>query len=164
MSIKHFVCFVWIPFAALLCLAQQSAPQTVPGSGSGTDRDTMPARVQLYTPVDQGSSITFEIRNFGFKVDGSLSGLEGKISFNPEHPADAVFDVSVGAATIHTGNEMRDEHLRKESYFDVQKYPRIRFVSTHIAAGDSKGSYLISGKLTIKATTKDISFPFIATP
>jgi polyisoprenoid-binding protein YceI len=56
---------------------------------------------------------------------------------------------------------MRDDHLRGESYFNVQHYPRIRLVSTHIAPG-RKGSYLFTGQLTIKDHTKEVSFPFTA--
>jgi len=120
--------------------------------------------VQQYTPTDLGSSISFHIKNLGFMVDGSVTGLEGKIAFDPGQPAEASFDVSVDAAKVNTGNEMRDEHLRKETYFDVQNYPRIHFVSVRITASDKKDGFIMSGKLTIKDHTKDITFPFLATP
>jgi len=119
---------------------------------------------QGYKPTDQGSTVAFEIKNLGFNTKGSLSGLDGKITWDPKDPGKAVFDVSVAAATINTDNDMRNEHLKKESYFDVGKYPRIRIVSTSITGPDRSGHYTFNGKLTIKATTKDISFPFIATP
>ncbi len=119
------------------------------------------ARAQ-YTPVDQGSSISFKIKNFGFNVSGSFSGLQGSIRFDPDNPSSGSFDVSIDANSINTGIDSRDGHLREESYFDVKKYPRIRFVSEKIEAS-GKGSYTVSGKLTIKNHTKDISFPFTAT-
>ena len=59
---------------------------------------------------------------------------------------------------------MRDEHLRKDTYFDVEKYPRIRLVSTAVTPANGDGHYTLTGKLTIKSTTKEISFPFLATP
>jgi polyisoprenoid-binding protein YceI len=119
---------------------------------------------QEYKPTDAGSSIGFEIKNFGFNSKGSFSGLDGKISWSPKDPAKAAFDVSIAATSVNTDNNTRDEHLRKETYFDVEKYPRIRLVSTGITGPDNSGHYTFSGKLTIKNTTKDISFPFIATP
>jgi polyisoprenoid-binding protein YceI len=119
---------------------------------------------QEYHPVAQGSSVTFKIKNFGFSVDGSFSGLQGKILFDPKDPGKASFDVSVDAATVNTDNDPRDGHLKKEDYFDVQNHPRIRFISTSITPSGNSGSYMIAGKLTIKTTTKDISFPFTATP
>jgi polyisoprenoid-binding protein YceI len=97
-------------------------------------------------------------------VDGSLTGLQGKIIFDPNDPAKALFDVSIDAASINTDNESRDHHLKKEDYFDVQNHPRIHFVSTGITPSGKNGHYTISGKLTIKATTKDISFPFTVSP
>lgn len=119
---------------------------------------------QEYKPVDAGSTISFEIKNFGFNAKGSFSGLEGKIIFDPKDPSKASFDVSVSAASVNTDNSMRDNHLKKEAYFDVEKYPRIRFVSTSLSAPDKSGHYTLSGKLTIKNTTKDIYFSCIATP
>jgi polyisoprenoid-binding protein YceI len=122
------------------------------------------ALAQEYKPTDQGSSIGFEIRNFGFGTKGAFTGLDGKIVFDPKNPAASSFDVSIDAATVNTDNSMRDEHLKKESYFDVEKYPRIRFVSTGVSGPDKNGHYAITGKLTIKVTTRDIAFPFIVTP
>jgi len=119
---------------------------------------------QDYNPADAGSSVKFKIKNFGFNVDGSFKGLEGKIHFDPAHLPDARFDVSIDANTIDTDNHTRDGHLKKEDYFDVQNHPRIRFVSTGIKAGGKKGEFIFSGKLTIKDKTQELSFPFTASP
>jgi polyisoprenoid-binding protein YceI len=116
-----------------------------------------------FLPVNEGSTISFKIKNFGINNEGSFKGLQGTILFDPQNaPADS-FDVSVDAASVNTDNEMRDEHLRKEAYFDVEKYPRIRFVSSAVTV-DGNGHYKLMGKLTIKRTTKEISFPFLAMP
>lgn len=140
---KHFSLILLILTAGIFCFGQPSAPS--------------------YTPADEGSTIAFTVKNFGFSVKGSLTGLQGKISFDPKDLSHAGFDVSVDASTINTDNEMRDDHLKKEDYFDVEHYPRIHFVSTGVSPAGREGSYVISGKLTLKKQTKDISFPFIAT-
>ena len=108
---------------------------------------------------DAGSSVRFRIKNLGFNVTGSLGGLSGRVVFDPGKPEDAGFDVSVDANTINTDNGMRDDHLRGETYFNVQHYPYIRLVSGKIAPG-KKGVYLFTGQLTIKDHTKEVSFPF----
>ena len=59
---------------------------------------------------------------------------------------------------------MRDEHLRKPEYFDVKKYPVIRFLSNRITTSTQAGTLFITGKLTIKNVTREISFPFTAVP
>jgi polyisoprenoid-binding protein YceI len=119
---------------------------------------------QTYKPVSEGSAVTFEIKNCGFNTKGSFGGLDGAITWDPKDPGKAAFDVSVGSATVNTDNNMRDEHLKKDGYFDTDKYPRIRIVSTSITGPDKSGHYTFNGKLTIKSTTRDLSFPFIATP
>jgi len=136
----------------------------VAGGLSGSAQDTVQPAAQPYVPVNSGSTVTFEIKNFGLNSKGSFSGLEGKIFFDPKDLAKASFDVSLDASTISTDNAMRDDHLKKEDYFDVANHPRIRFVSTSVTPTNKSGHYTVNGKLTIKNTTKDISFPFLATP
>jgi polyisoprenoid-binding protein YceI len=117
--------------------------------------------IAQYKPIDKNSSVKFEIKNFGINISGSFTGLQGNISFDKDHPENAKFEISIDANTINTDNSARDNHLREESYFDVKKYLRISFVSTKIVRA-SNGTLTIFGKLTIKGTTKDISFPFTA--
>ncbi|HEY4205236.1 MAG TPA: YceI family protein [Puia sp.] len=117
---------------------------------------------QQFKPSDTGSSITFSIKNFGFETSGSFTGLDGKISFDPADVRSDSFDMSIDANTINTDNNMRDSHLRKEEYFDVRKYPRIRFVSSSVSV-DRNAHFTATGKLTIKNTTKDMSIPFTVT-
>ena len=117
---------------------------------------------QDYKPVDEGSSIKFKLKNLGFNTGGTFSGLEGTIYFDKDNLSTASFDVSIDASSVNTTVDMRDNHLRDESYFDVKKYPRIHFVSTSVKPG-KENSFEISGKLTIKDKTKDINFPFTAT-
>jgi polyisoprenoid-binding protein YceI len=117
-----------------------------------------------YKPANEGSVIQFKIKNLGFSVEGSFTGLSGTILFDPNSLPESVFDVSVDAGQINTDNHLRDEHLKKETYFDVEHYPRIQLLSSKISASSKKGVFIFSGKLTIKKQTKDISFPFTAEP
>jgi polyisoprenoid-binding protein YceI len=117
-----------------------------------------------FLPADVGSTIAFKIKNFGINSEGSFKGLSGTIVWDPQNVGVDSFDVSIDAASVNTDNNMRDEHLRKDTYFDVEKYPRIRLVSTAVSLVERHGHYRFMGKLTIKSTTKEISFPFLATP
>lgn len=113
---------------------------------------------QLYKPVDEKSEIEFTIKNFGINTNGSLNGLKGTINFNPSDLAASAFNVSVDVNTINTGVDSRDSHLKKEEYFDAEKYPAIKFASTSIEK--SINGYTVKGNLTIKSVTKAISIPF----
>src|SRR5215208_240786 len=87
---------------------------------------------QNYTPADAGSKVRFVIKNFGINTGGTFEGLTGNIIFDPANLASASFNVSVDGKTVDTDVEARDNHLRKEEYFDVEKYPRLSFRSTKI--------------------------------
>ncbi len=115
---------------------------------------------QILAPVDAASSVKFTIKNFGLKVDGSMKGLQGKITFNPAGLATASFTVSADATTINTNNGTRDTHLKKEEYFDVAKHPRLQFTSTKILATNNPAVFKMEGNITIKGITKLLSFPF----
>ena len=115
----------------------------------------------FYQPVDKLSTVQFSIKNLGFAVTGSFGGVSGKVDFDPAEPGNAVFDVTVDAGSVNTDNSMRDDHLRKESFFDTEHYPTIRLVSGKIGFYRN-GAYLFDGNLTIKGHTRDVSFPFTA--
>jgi polyisoprenoid-binding protein YceI len=119
---------------------------------------------QVLIPIEDQSSIKFRIKNLGFNVTGSFKGLQGKINFNPDNLTASAMDVTVLAKSVNTGIDMRDNHLRKEEYFDVRNFPFIRFVSTKITPSSKSGTLFMFGKLTIKNVTREISFPFTAVP
>ena len=115
---------------------------------------------QNYTPTDAGSKVRFVIKNFGINTGGTFEGLAGTIVFDPANITGASFNVSVDAKTVDTDLEARDNHLRKEEYFDVEKYPRLSFKSTKITTTNKEGYLYMFGVITIKNISKEISFPF----
>ncbi|MGC4034619.1 MAG: YceI family protein [Chitinophagaceae bacterium] len=119
---------------------------------------------QTYKPVDEGSKVKFVIKNFGINTGGTFNGLDGTIVFDPANPANASFDVNVDAKTIDTDVESRDNHLRKEEYFDVEKFPTLNFKSTKVTKTNSSDFLYMFGNITIKGVSKEIKFPFKATP
>jgi len=114
---------------------------------------------QQYMPLDNHSSIKFTIKNFGINVSGTMKGLNGTIHFEPDNLQSAFFNIRLDASSINTDNNMRDNHLRKEEYLNVNKYQYISFSSTQVkTTGD--GKYLLQGNITIKGVTKPITIPF----
>ena len=122
------------------------------------------AVAQNYIPVDNGSTVAFTIKNFGFSVDGSFKNLQGNIVFDANHLSTSSLNVTVSSATIDTKNKARDNHLKKEEYFDVTKYPTITFVSEKIEKEAPENTYKVTGKFTIKNKTKQVVFNFLAVP
>ena len=116
---------------------------------------------QQCKPVDDKSEIKFSIKNFGINTSGTFSGLSGNINFDTSHLSASSFNISVDVNTINTGVDMRDNHLKKDEYFNAVKFPKIIFTSTEIKT--TSNGYSITGTLSIKGTTKNITFPFIVT-
>jgi polyisoprenoid-binding protein YceI len=119
---------------------------------------------QTYSPKDDKQAVSFGIKNFGVTVKGSFTGLQGSIIFNAAKVAGASFAVTVDAATINTDNGSRDGHLKKEEYFNVAQFKKISLVSSAIKQLPGQSNYLFEGVVTIKGTSKIISFPFTALP
>ena len=119
---------------------------------------------QKYTATDAGSRVHFVIKNFGIKTGGDFTGLKGSIVFDPNALNTSTFNVSVNSNTVDTDNGSRDKHLRKEEYFNVEKYPLLTFVSTKITKSTSAGRFYVVGNITIKGVTKAIEFGFSAAP
>lgn len=103
-------------------------------------------------------SVTFVVKNTGLNVDGSISGLQGNIDFDMLQPSNSKIIVTIDPATIDTGVGLRDRHLKKEDYFDVDQYQVIKMESTSIV----KKSYGYEGvfMLTMKDLTKELVIPF----
>src|SRR5438128_1133295 len=111
-----------------------------------------------FKPVDKNDSVTFTIKNFGISTKGEFKGLKGSITWEPSNPSNSSFDVNIDVNTINTGIHMRDNDLKKETWFNSSKFATINFKSTSVAAST------VTGNLTIKGVTKQISFPFTVTP
>lgn len=105
------------------------------------------------------SKVTFAISNMGFNtVEGSFTAMQGELNFDPSDSKNASFDVCIDAATVNTGNHKRDQHLRQEDFFYVEKYPNICFTSTAVIR--TKLGFRATGQLTMKGVTKTVSIPF----
>lgn len=105
------------------------------------------------------STVKFSVKNAGFTVTGSFSGLKAKVVFDSDECTGSSIVATIDAGTIATGNATRDEHLRKSEYFNVSVFPVITMQSMSIAK-ETAGSYKAKFRLSIKGITKDIVVPF----
>lgn len=119
-----------------------------------------PLWAQKFEPIDKQSEVKFTIRNFGLTVEGFFSGLQGEIYWDPSQPSKSFFDVTVKAATVNTGIDLRDKHLRKEDFFNATVYPIIRFQSAEITATAVQDTWNVRGWLIMKGKKREYSFPF----
>jgi len=88
------------------------------------------------------------------KVRGNFGEFEGTINV-AENIADSTAEATIKAASISTGNEDRDGHVKNEDFFNVEEYPELSFTTTNVNV-DEDGNGTVTGDLTIKGTTKSV--------
>jgi polyisoprenoid-binding protein YceI len=100
------------------------------------------------------SSVEFVARHLMIsKVRGRFEDVEGSITV-AEVPEESAVQVRIGAASVSTGEEQRDAHLRSGDFFDVETHPHWTFTSTAVEShGDQ---WKVSGDLTISGVTKPV--------
>ena len=92
------------------------------------------------------------------KVRGHFDQFEGNAHVDTTTPANSSVTVTIEAASVTTGNEQRDGHLKTPDFFDIANYPQITFVSTNVERDGSEWD--ITGDLTINGVTKSVTIPF----
>jgi polyisoprenoid-binding protein YceI len=103
------------------------------------------------------SSVTFTIRHMMSKVRGQMRIKEGWIEVDNDNLSTAGVEVVLDAASIDTGVEMRDNHLRSaDGHFDVANYPTITFKSKRVEGKDPANFKLI-GDLMIHGKTREVA-------
>jgi len=103
------------------------------------------------------SSIQFKIRHLTVSnVTGTFNKFKGTAAVEGEDIATLKVEVAIDAASVDTGHEKRDEHLRNADFLDVAKYPTITFVSKKVIKGDP-GKLKVIGDLTLHGVTREIT-------
>ncbi|GAA3701543.1 YceI family protein [Terrabacter ginsenosidimutans] len=92
------------------------------------------------------------------KVRGHFDQFEGTAHVDTVTPANSSVTVTIEAASVTTGNEQRDGHLKTPDFFDIANHPQITFVSTNVERDGSE--WAITGDLTINGVTKPVTIPF----
>jgi polyisoprenoid-binding protein YceI len=98
---------------------------------------------------------TFKVRHLVIStVTGEFKKTSGVVKLDDKDLAKSSVEAKIDAASIHTREDKRDEHLRSPDFFDVQKYPEITFASKKI---EKKGDrYRVTGDLTMHGVTKPV--------
>ena len=88
-------------------------------------------------------------------VRGRFTSFSGTVVIDPLHPGATQIDVDIDAASVDTTMAVRDDHLRGDEFFDVERHPDITFRSrgaTVLAAG----RYAVHGELTIRGIAQPV--------
>ncbi len=117
------------------------------------------AEVETYMIDKVHSMANFKIRHLFSKVSGTFSDITGTIWVDRGNLEKSKVEATINVHSVDTNHTKRDNHLRSEEFFDVERYAIMRFVSTSVEATD-KNEGFIYGKLTIRGVTRSVKMPF----
>lgn len=101
------------------------------------------------------SAVEFGVRHMMIStVRGRFAKVSGTLVLDEEDVTRSKVEVEIDADSIDTREEKRDAHLRSADFFEVEKYPKLTFVSRRV---ERSGDVLkVTGDLTIRDTTKEV--------
>jgi polyisoprenoid-binding protein YceI len=97
------------------------------------------------------STVEFHVTHSGIAtVKGRALVISGTIRGGDEPSIEGTVDTT----SLTTFNEQRDAHLQSPDFFDAERYPELRFVSSNVALAD--GELVVNGDITLRGITKPI--------
>jgi polyisoprenoid-binding protein YceI len=90
-------------------------------------------------------------------VRGKFHDVTGTITLDEDIPANSTGSFSIGVASLSTGVEQRDGHLRSADFFDADNHPTATFTATRVEPRGGS-DFAVTGDLTIRGTTKPVTF------
>lgn len=100
------------------------------------------------------SEVAFTIRHAGIaKVRGVFNDFEGQI-VAADDAVSSTATATIKAASVDTGNDQRDGHLRSSDFFSIEANPEWNFTSTGVSFAGEEGT--LTGDLTINGVTKPV--------
>ncbi len=107
--------------------------------------------------LDKGNSkLTFAVEHMEIsEVEGRFSDFEVGLNMNELELEKATAIISIFSNSFNTGNAERDSHIKSYDFLDVEKFPKIAFVSKQFIKIDST-NYKLKGNLTIRTITKEV--------
>jgi len=102
------------------------------------------------------SSVGFKVRHMMVSnVRGLFGQFNGTLVYDDSDVTASQVEVTIQAASLDTGVEKRDAHLRSADFFDVEKYPTLIFRSKEVRrVGD--GKLAVRGDLTLHGVTREV--------
>jgi polyisoprenoid-binding protein YceI len=103
------------------------------------------------------SEVGFRVKHLMISnVRGSFNEFEGSIYTTNEDFMSAEIDFWLNPASVDTGDEKRDAHLKSPDFFDVEQFKEINFIANTYESTSDKNKYILHGDLTIKGIKKRV--------
>ncbi len=104
------------------------------------------------------SSVTATFKQMGVPVEAKFKQFSAQIDYDAARPAASKATVEIQTATLDMGDPEYDKEITKKEWFNTAQFPKASFVSSAIAPAGA-GKLNVTGKLTIKGRSANVSFP-----
>lgn len=116
---------------------------------------------QTYEFDKNHARLAFSAKHFGISnVEGNFKDFSASLKSKSADFSDAVIEMTAMANSINTDNDMRDNDLKSDKWFDIAKYPTLTFKSTSFKPV-SKNNYKLQGTITIHGISKPITLDVV---
>lgn len=126
--------------------ATPAAPSTAPATATAATYDLDATH----------SSVIFSIKHAKVaKFYGRFNDIDGDIAWDAENPESSSIALRIPVASVDTGNDRRDAHLRNPDFFNAPEFPSIEFTSKKIESHED--GYRVAGELSMHGVTKPLT-------
>lgn len=109
------------------------------------------------------SSLGFVYKQMNVPVEGRFRKFSAQLGFDPAKPDKARVDLDIDLAGIDAGSPEANDEVSGKVWFNTKAFPQAKFVSSSVKSlGGDK--YSVTGKMTLKGRTQEITAPFTFTP
>jgi len=109
------------------------------------------------------SSVSAVFKQMNVPVESSFKRFDARIDYDAAHPEKATARVDIDTASFDMGQADYNKEIAKKEWFNAAQFPKATFVSSAIKPAGA-GKLAVTGKLTIKGKTADVSFPLSVKP
>ena len=109
------------------------------------------------------SSVSAVFTQMEASAESKFTRFNAQIDYDAAHPDKATARVDIDTASLDIGSPEYNKEIAKKEWFNSAQFPKASFVSTAIKPAGA-GKLNVSGKLTIKGRTQDVSFPLSVKP
>jgi polyisoprenoid-binding protein YceI len=104
------------------------------------------------------SKVSAVFKQMNVPVDAGFKKFTAQIDYDAAKPEAAKASVEIDTASLDLGDPDMNREVAAKNWFNAAQYPKATFVSSSIKPAGA-GKLAVSGKLTIKGKSADVSFP-----
>lgn len=104
------------------------------------------------------SNVTITFKQLNVPVDAKFKKFNAQITYDAAKPETSKANVDIDVTSFDLGDADYNKEVMKKEWFNAAQFPKASFISSQINAG-AAGKLDVTGKLTIKGKTTDVSFP-----